>query len=677
MKKLKFGVVVAAILCAIPCLGQDSVVEDETYVSDLIVQKSFGLPVVRQIQGGTKIIVSYEGNWTVEMQGAFEHACHIWEEALPTTLPIRVKAVLDEQTVTSSISKVSMKTKSDVCPYAMTRLFTWSQIKGAKFHELSGQSNSDLYTDAITPDMFSEPDFVICYYNKNGYVYNNCSFAIQPEYVSSDKYDFVTLVLRDLAKSFGLLWKNKNVSGGQFRINAENLFPYEKWVLDALGYTVSNPDGAQAYRNALKDSLVIGETNNYWTLYAPRTWDSDRSLNSFIPKANQKLSQLMSYDFGRGSVIRDISDDYTVRFFRDILYWKGEIAVGLDQTVGFSQSPLTTADVIPYKGSITIQPDGSRSSGQQVAFQENPEMGGEGLSLLSSATESQRSTIIKYHPNYRNEDTSLDETGWTVSLLKNDGTWDLVYDEPIYMPAKKFEVSTEQFNLHSNDYARDCDNHLRCRVTRCYRNPGYNRNTGESYYYVLDYTPPVVKMSKSAVLPFTEEDGYYRDVKIGLKNIEGVTRIIVAQSDEDDTLPFYYGVSDFGKGYFIATVDRELTSYFTVTAYNKNGNTKSETFVLPPLTPVNSLDLAFTVRKDYIDIASKSRKLREDAQYVSSYKIQSVLASQKRVEGSATAHLSSSMDGNRIDISSLPKGVYVLTVEDVKGGVHSVKFNRN
>ena len=107
-------------------------------------------------------------------------------------------------------------------------------------------------------------------------------------------------------------------------------------------------------------------------------------------------------------------------------------------------------------------------------------------------------------------------------------------------------------------------------------------------------------MSKSKVLP--PEDEYYRDVEIGLKDIEGVTRVVVSQLDEGNDMPYQYEVPDFRKGYFTATVDREFTSTFTITAYNKNGSTKSETYVLQPLTPTTSIDLKFNVNNDQIKV---------------------------------------------------------------------------
>ena len=76
------------------CMGQD-VIEEVSYVSNQTIAKLYGLPIKRTVSGGTKINVDFVGGWTKDMEGAFTYACKLWEEAIPTTFPIRIKAVLD------------------------------------------------------------------------------------------------------------------------------------------------------------------------------------------------------------------------------------------------------------------------------------------------------------------------------------------------------------------------------------------------------------------------------------------------------------------------------------------------------------------------------------------------------------------------------------------------------
>lgn len=129
--------------------------------------------------------------------------------------------------------------------------------------------------------MFKEHDITITYFNKSNKLIENCSFALDENTIDDNYYDFVTIVLRDIAKSFGIIWNNKIVVNEQFRINTNNILPYEKHVLDCLGY---DGDNHQAYLNAIKGSLAFGK----FTIYAPVTWDQERSLNYFIPDEKRK-----------------------------------------------------------------------------------------------------------------------------------------------------------------------------------------------------------------------------------------------------------------------------------------------------------------------------------------------------------------------------------------------------
>ncbi len=67
-------VTIIFIMAFLPCIGQ-SFIESESFISDNVIEKNFGLPTVRRTGGGSKILVQYEGNWTNEMKGAFEYAC--------------------------------------------------------------------------------------------------------------------------------------------------------------------------------------------------------------------------------------------------------------------------------------------------------------------------------------------------------------------------------------------------------------------------------------------------------------------------------------------------------------------------------------------------------------------------------------------------------------------------
>ncbi len=63
-------------------------------ISNNLLNQCHGLTAERIVRGGTKIVVDFQGEWTEDMKGAFNYACEIWEETLPTLLPIRITATL-------------------------------------------------------------------------------------------------------------------------------------------------------------------------------------------------------------------------------------------------------------------------------------------------------------------------------------------------------------------------------------------------------------------------------------------------------------------------------------------------------------------------------------------------------------------------------------------------------
>lgn len=194
-----------------------------------------------------------------------------------------------------------------------------------------------------------------------------------------------------------------------------------------------------------------------------------------------------------------------------------------------------------------------------------------------------------------------------------------------------------------------------------------------SYYYMMDYLPPKVMMKKSMIMPSENENDYYRDVKIGINNIEGVSKIIVSQLDEGEELPYTYEITDFKKGYFIANVDKECKSEFTITAYNKNGITKSDVYTLRPLTLVKP-DWGVEIDKNDLIIFDKNNIENNLSDALSNIRITKVHSSRMQNKNIVIDKLTTN---NRIDISSFSNGIYQISFKDKFGTIFSCKFTIN
>lgn len=149
MKQL-FMMMAMLMISALSIKGQEQV-EDFSCFSENVVDKKIGLPIVRPIYGGTKIIPRFVGNWTKEMEGAFEYACRIWEEAMPTTFPVKIDVILDDnssvgETVFSKAGfKVVNNTKNSF--NFVTPSSPWSQIKANNWLNQAGVFNEGAFYD--------------------------------------------------------------------------------------------------------------------------------------------------------------------------------------------------------------------------------------------------------------------------------------------------------------------------------------------------------------------------------------------------------------------------------------------------------------------------------------------------------------------------------------------------
>lgn len=647
-----------------------------SYASDEYLDIFHDLPVVREINGGTVIRITYEGDWTNEMKGAFEYACKIWEEKLPAMLPLNITAKIArirDSSGKKTLSKVSPIGHNIRDTYNYELLSLKPQVKYVILKEYHNTSPRQFYERVRDSTYFDEPDMLITY---NQALLDEFSFSLSPK--QTDKYDFVTIALRDIAKGLGICcdcytYDNKLIFRNQY------LTRYEFELKNKLGAT----DSVQGLQNAKGgDVRVCG-----YKLYTPETWEQGLSLNAFVPEEEDSPIQLLSYEFGKGTIIRDLQEFPFMGFATGYLGWFDLVTISIGNAGGESISGSTDAK-IPFAGcNIPVEDGAITKSHHLQADSINRKM----VSLGNYSDEFEdeddeenyhfHEYYDEYLWKYNHNTQTLYPMGdkryfqCTAALLKKDGTWDIVKH---YAWEPQLTISTSDFELHEpiENYARTPDGFLRCRVTNTGASGKYGiKNLYRVKYYVVESLPQKIELSYSGLYNegttyklMNSDDEYLRDVKIGLKNLEGADRIVVEQLDEGDAVPFRYEVTDFKDGYFIATVDKEFYSSFTVIAYNNNGSTRSETFTLAPLEPWEETSYT-SILHDKIDITALfngRRKFTSDLNYdiirVSPYDISVVQ------KGKTTMN-------ETINISSLSTGTYILKLE-LNGNVRSMKFRK-
>ena len=93
--------------------------------------------------------------------------------------------------------------------------------------------------------------------------------------------------------------------------------------------------------------------------------------------------------------------------------------------------------------------------------------------------------------------------------------------------------------------------------------------------------PLVVDTAKIAWVSGEYEDEYTRTILVGLKDVESISTIEIAQWDEGFTIPYIFTLPSTEKNFFKVVVDKEFDTRFTITAYNDFGSSETE-FVLHP-----------------------------------------------------------------------------------------------
>ncbi|WP_302976859.1 hypothetical protein [Paraprevotella clara] len=632
-----------------------------SYGMDEYIEKCTDLPVVRKINGGTVFRVTYEGNWTNDMKGAFEYACKIWEEQLPQALPLNITAKIG--TIRGGGGQ-KLLSKVNYTEYLNSLSALSSQIKAVVLDEYQ-RGNSVQFVDSIKgSDFFDKADISITY---NEDLLDEFSYSLYA--TPLDKYDFVTVALRDIAKGLGISSRiMADVANKKIIYTGGGTSPYEEWIYSAIG----GGNASQAYVNATKGSLPV-KIDRYGTLslYAPSPFQNGVSLNAFIPDPNKNITQLLTYEFGRGTVIRDITDNYQ-SLFKYGLGWEAAIATGDAHSDANGVTTGNTGEAIPYGGTITGGTPNFLTEANSINKQQSWN-----IETYNTSDFNIEEYCWPYDCNYR-PNAPIDTEGWTVALLKKDGTWDIVYDISVIPSYLDVSMNDFQYHYDMNEYARTADGFLRCRVVynQNYWDNIYDRTyrSMKTRYYVLNYLPQRTEMKFSGVMPTTSTraltNEYMRDIKIGIKNLEGTERIVVEQLDEGERVPSKFEVNDFKKGYFVATVDKEFYSEFTIVAYNKNGSTRSETIEIAPLEPA-SQNFEIQVLNDEIKIKN-ARKRNLPKTLLASYEILPLnnYVSRSLLKGNIESNEPS------INISLLRAGTYVLNYYDTRNIKHSVKFQK-
>ena len=674
MKRLFINLLLVSI--CINCLSQEvSTISCETYANEVFKGVTVEMPGYREINSGSKFIVNYDGDWPLSMVGAFDYAVKLWEEVLPPTLPINITAKIAK---IRGSKKVLSRVQLHSLHFADTQhRYPVSMVKSVLLQEYHRGTPIRFCNEIPNVAVLEDEDIQITY---NESILDEFSFSLDGD-PSCNKYDFVTVALRDIALGLGFVVDiTANTNLNRLDSLPDRLSPYETLITDKIG----KEDLNQAYINATQGLLSISLKDEWGSIfdtisvYAPTQWNNGQSLRYLYPEDGKPLTQLLTYDFGKGYVIRDLSGVDWNKIFCGALDWRREIPTG-GRSNGVSQTG-TSDDVLPYQGSVSF----SFNERDNKVFEIEEQQGTNVQQFTDGHFVFRDSNILDgiapYTTSYCDPYNLLaanrqSNSGISLSALLEDGTWDCLYLAGGFFDPLVLNIESLPLHYDEKQYARGTSGNLRYRLTNATQ--GFSSIGGayikyKTKYFTRDFTPQAAKIKYYKVCTADDnmrtmkmsDDDYFVDVMIGISNLEGTTRVIVEQWEEGEPLPFQYEVEDFRSGYFIANLDRELSTQLTVVSYNANGARRSNTITVPAVGYPNKT-ISLKKVDETIELDGISPRLMSSGQLTCS------ICSPVNSGGSM---MIAPLEDGRVDISSLSNGIYVLVLYNGNDKIGDFKF---
>lgn len=670
MKKLQF------LLVVLICFATNIQAQNEVITFGSEVFNNYSVPKELALTGATKINVIYTGNasnWDNKehVKGAFEYACRLWEEKLPSSYPLLIEVKLGTirsggiaRTVVNKATLAQVPYWGLSTPQALAKRFLFQGNDLADKNEIINDAN-----------FLTRPDGVITFNSNDELFY----YSIDDTDVKN-KYYFVTTALREIAKVLGWYTDATITEAGNALDlysgeNELNLSPYDSWM-----YGGRSPQSAYNFATSGNVVKSVDYQSNY-AFYAPMEFKEGTSLAYFNIDANNDETKLMQPFQNKGEINQHISSA-VMKVVNNAVFWNGDHATG-----DSNYTPIGVADVnvIGFNSSETFSPSNSHSRNVVTAHFDKLKSAGitetstVNRNFISMIQTNSIDSIFDQFDEYPRETNKV--YGWTVSVMKKDGTWDVVLDQRY--PNCRFgeygsiTVSKSLFDpiKAANEYARTSEGYLRLRISLYDGASNYWLNDIRKtmcVYRAFDYKPATPSFGFAKFTETNVTGGEWtEDISIGLRNLEGVKSVLVEQWDEW-TVPFRYYLDNPKASEFVANVDIEYPTSFKLTYINDNGATIcQEPYThTPSLSPL-VLTTKLSANGDVLgleltpeDYSIKGRKSRRSID-IESYQILNV---------SNTSYNMVGKNRKTINISRLPKGVYGIKVKDVDGNTYDSRF---
>lgn len=570
----------------------------------------------REVCGGTIINVTYQGSKiSPYVKGAFEYACKLVEDVIPTTYPINIAVRFTNISDSNCLASVTTNTDNiNLLGYTSGT----DKIMVKRCVQIRGDWNTSFnVSDDVAMGFFKSFDANIDFSSTQPFDYN-----LDPALISNNKYDFITVAVQALLKATGFAFKATCNNNQIQALPSTNNYTHQ---------LLSGKSASENYEMAISGNVYIeGRGNNTpWPLVSDAPYKPGISLNYFKADPNNRETAIMQYGIAKGTYIRYIGKAIPAYF--SYSGWDREIATGAGDADVFN--PTTSSKAIAFQGISKAQ-----NKTYDLQNTELPTSNDEDLNeYISSRKEA-------------------NEVG-TFVLLK-DGKW------------RKYNALTELSD--NTNYARTVEGYLKLKNVQESWGIGHRYSNWIVDYMLYDYVPQkpaaeMVKFEESTDMiaslrsrrlcsqSLSEEDVYV-DVEIGLKNLEGTTNVSVEQTDSDYPVPYTYIIDDFRSGRFIAYMNKRYPSTFRITYINANGNVSGDKFTIDLRTEEAKSQTQEQSAKTAIHIRGNSILYKlSNSETKQEYEIKDIKTGKRMQSGLL-------QQSGIIDISSLSSGYYILTI---------------
>lgn len=576
--------------------------------STLVVEKDES----RNVVGGTVIIPKFQGSgFNPTIKNAFQHACRIWEEKIPTTYPLSIEVRMAPLIGTGTL--------------AMVETTYLHNSEGKDIEQAFAKRRTQIGWEGYYNYYVNRVDAIITFNSNQPFDYNE-----DPNNVSANKYDFITVAIQAIAKSLGFYMTSF--------FNGTNIVKLEP--TSSLSKYVFGNNTSLSYQNIVNNG---GKSINYagrsWSLHCPSTYSLKFSLNYFAQDSSEVETIFMQPGISKGTAIRYIGDSVNDVF--NVFHWKeGNIATGPASPQVHSAS---TGNVISYVGNNNLSSN-SLQSQLRIIEESNIE---DSLIWMASRREDQ---------------------GPGSYVLLKDGTWEA------------FQTLQSLSNVipAMQNYARTADGFLRLMfITTGYDNL-YHRTYDIINHALYKFPPQMPEFglnsysesnmnsssrnlcnSRRPVSYGTREDEEYLDVEIGFEQTEGCKYILVEQIDSDWPIPYTYYI-DPSEGAFIAYMTKQYPSTIKLTYINDEGQVISEPQIFDFTSEVSS-----TLRN--VSFVQVGTKLYYEFKDIIQHENSNLFTAKKYTitkvnDGNICLKGNIRQASGYIDISSLPKGIYNILI---------------